>query len=98
MPRYSLTCSACTTEANRRARGKESPQEMAEFGEKVLFQPRAKYAAADKLGARWNDGALLGINHRTNEVTWGGRRRDRQIGVVRASPEKERGVASPTCT
>lgn len=33
----------------QRARGQARPREVAEFGEKVLFQPMVKYAATDKL-------------------------------------------------
>lgn len=52
----------------QRARGQGQPKEIAEFGEKVLFQPVVTYSAVDKLVSRWHYGLFLGINLRASEV------------------------------
>ena len=51
-----------------KARGTTANREMAEFGEKILFEPMTKYNKMNKLGVRWQYGFVMGVATRTNEI------------------------------
>ena len=55
-----------------KARGTAARRELAEFGEKVLYQPMAKYNKNRKLDVRWEYGVFLGVDAKTNELIIGG--------------------------
>ena len=51
-----------------KARGTTANREVAEFGEKVSFQPMMKYSKGKTLDVRWQHGLFLGVTTRTNEI------------------------------
>ena len=51
-----------------KARGTRPNREMAEFGEKILFQPMTKYNEMNKLDVRWQYGLFMDVATRTNEI------------------------------
>ena len=73
-----------------KARGTNANRELAEFGEKVLYQPMVKYNKNTKLDVRWQFGVFLGVATRTNEVMIGGRDGAERAWACRRLPEDQR--------
>ena len=56
----------------KKARGTDANRAMAEFGEKILFQPMMKYNKGNTLDVRWRYGLFTGLATRTNMDIVGG--------------------------
>ena len=53
--------------AHQRIRGKPFNQQIAAFGEQILFKPHKTTGPQQKLAVNWMDGCWLGFNTRTGE-------------------------------
>ena len=53
--------------ARQRIRGKPFNQQIAAFGEQILFKPHQTTGPQQKLAVNWMDGCWLGFNTRTGE-------------------------------
>ena len=52
----------------KKSRGTTANREVADFREKILFQPMAQCNKMNKLDVRWQHGLFLGVATRTNEI------------------------------
>ena len=60
---------------------------MAEFEEKMLFQPMTKYSKGNKLDLRWQYGLFMGVATRTNEIMVNGPDGNGRAWTCRRLPE-----------